>query len=423
MNSRTVDPAPRSSLRHETFDDAVDLLDGVDGARLDDERDGLAFFWHDPGADRTFLGVGAVRHFVADGPSHLARVASEARTALGELGGIDPGLLSIVGGFAFADGSAGETGPLPGCWFLLPKRSWRREGGTTHFVEVDAPDAPPPSSTSVPPVIGTEDAWDRRVESALAEIRRGSLDKVVLSRRKRLARPGVPLRSVLRRLRETRPGCVTFAIRNGGNVFFGSTPEWMVRLDAAGLHAPALAGTYPRGDSPDQDGIRGAALLACLKNRREHRAVVDGIVASLVTLGIRPEVGDARILLLPEAMHLRTDVTGRVPPGLDVLRVASVLHPTPAVCGTPRAAAASFLQRHEADRGWYTGGIGWMDGLGRGEVVVGLRSALLDAHGITVHGGAGIVTGSAAASEFAETELKMNAMLDPLRALDAEVSR
>ncbi|MFM8412511.1 MAG: isochorismate synthase MenF, partial [Alphaproteobacteria bacterium] len=377
------------------------------------------FFWHDPASDRSLLGIGVVRHFGGDGPGDLAHVAREIRDATDGMAGLDQGGLVALGGFAFSEQAPGRSTGLPGCWFLLPRRLWRREGRTTRVIDVDAPSAPPPRVTPVAPEPFADD-WHPRVASALDEIRRGSLDKVVLSRRRCLPRPEVPLRRVLRRLRDERPRCVTFAVRCGDTAFFGSTPEWMVRLDARGLHAPALAGTWPRGASPEADEAHAAALLDCLKNRREHRAVVDGVVASLRKLGIQPDVDEARILRLPEAMHLRTEIGGRVPAGLDVLRIAAELHPTPAVCGSPRAAAASFLRRSEADRGWYTGGVGWMDARGHGEVVVGLRSALQDGLGLTIHGGAGIVSGSDADTELAETELKMSALLDPLRLLAAD---
>lgn len=422
MNSSRADASLARYPRRDRVVDLADLLDGDDAAILDADSDDVAFFWHDATSDRSMLAAGAVHHFVGDGPGDLARVANEARAALAEVEGGGRGGFAVLGGFAFADQPPGRCAPLPGCWFLVPRRLWRRENGTTRLVELDAPTADPPAlggATAFEP----GDDWETTVASALERIRAGSLAKVVLSRGRRLPRPAASLRRLLRHLRATRPGCATFALRCGTTAFFGSTPEWIVRVDASGLHAPALAGTHARGLSAEADEARAAALLACLKNRREHRAVVDGIVASLARLGIQPEVDDTRILRLPEAMHLRTGISARVPAGVDVLRLASELHPTPATCGAPRAAAAEFLRRHEGDRGWYTGGIGWMDARGRGDVVVGLRSALRDGEGLTVRAGAGIVSGSDARSEFVETELKMEAMLEPLRALAVESDR
>ncbi len=419
MNSPRTNPSGAVHLRHESFADTGDLLACADAAALDDDGSDATFFWHDPSTGRSLLAVGAVQHFIADGPSQLAAVAAHVRAALGDADSLGCGGLAAVGGFAFADPSSNHGGPLPGCWFFLPRRLWRQEHGTTHVVEIDAPAAPLPPLHPAE-VCSREDVWEPRVASALDHIRRGDLDKVVLSRRRRLPLPQASLRRMLRSFRAARPACVTFAVRLGATAFFGSTPEWMVRLDARGLHAPALAGTYPRGDDASADDANAAALLACIKNRREHRAVVDGIVRSLKSVGVQPEVDDTRVLRLPEAMHLRTEITGRVPNGIDALRLAAALHPTPAVCGTPRSTAAAFLREHEAERGWYTGGVGWMDGRGHGEVVVGLRSALRDATGLTVFAGAGIVAGSDAGSELAETEIKMNALLAPLRTLEAE---
>lgn len=91
------------------------------------------------------------------------------------------------------------------------------------------------------------------------------------------------------------------------------------------------------------------------------------------------------------------------------------LHPTPAVGGSPRAPAVAAIGRLEQfDRGLYAGPVGWIDHRGGGEFFVGLRSALIDGHTATAYAGAGIVAGSEPEKEFAETELKFQALIEAL---------
>ena len=98
---------------------------------------------------------------------------------------------------------------------------------------------------------------------------------------------------------------------------------------------------------------------------------------------------------------------------MDVLRVANVLHPSPAVGGTPSDPAVAWLREHEDfDRGWYAAPVGWCDLDGNGELRVALRSALVDESQVTLFSGAGIVADSVPDDELAETSVKLRALLD-----------
>jgi isochorismate synthase EntC len=100
-----------------------------------------------------------------------------------------------------------------------------------------------------------------------------------------------------------------------------------------------------------------------------------------------------------------------------VLDLVDAVHPTPAVAGLPRTAALEWLAENEAlDRGWYAGPIGYVDASLDGSFRVALRCALLRGDRARVFAGAGIVAGSEAESELAETTAKLRAMLDALRA-------
>jgi menaquinone-specific isochorismate synthase len=107
---------------------------------------------------------------------------------------------------------------------------------------------------------------------------------------------------------------------------------------------------------------------------------------------------------------------GALPAGVRLLDLLAVLHPTPAVGGTPREAAVARIRELEGfPRGLYAGALGWINARGGGEFFVGLRSALIEGGHARVYAGAGIVAGSEPEREFAETELKFQALLAALR--------
>ena len=106
-----------------------------------------------------------------------------------------------------------------------------------------------------------------------------------------------------------------------------------------------------------------------------------------------------------------------LPAFVRLLDALAALHPTPAVGGTPHAAAVARIRGLEGfPRGLYAGALGWLNARGGGEFFVGLRSALVDGPRARLYAGAGIVAGSVPENEFAETELKFKAMQHALLA-------
>jgi salicylate biosynthesis isochorismate synthase len=264
-----------------------------------------------------------------------------------------------------------------------------------------------------------DDHYLELVTQGIAAIEAGAVDKVVLARDHELTFP-VDVSTILARLQDAYPSCATFAFAVGDKSFFGATPEELVSLHGSSLHTTALAGTAPRGSDADDDARLAGELLASAKNRAEHGFVVDAITAKLAGLGlVDPTPSAPDILRLAHVQHLRTPIQATVerrragPTDMDVLRVAGVLHPTPAVGGTPDHEAARFLDEREGfDRGWYAAPIGWCDLDGNGELRVALRSALSDGERVHLFAGAGIVAGSDPREELAETSVKLRALLD-----------
>ncbi|MCA1830974.1 MAG: chorismate-binding protein, partial [Actinomycetota bacterium] len=100
----------------------------------------------------------------------------------------------------------------------------------------------------------------------------------------------------------------------------------------------------------------------------------------------------------------------------DALTLASILHPTPAVCGSPGDVARALISSLEPmNRGLYAGTVGWVGSNGDGEWAVSLRCAEIDGNRARLFAGAGIVAASDPAAELAETDAKTLALLDALR--------
>lgn len=257
--------------------------------------------------------------------------------------------------------------------------------------------------------LGAERArWDALVARALSAFESGALTKVVGARAIEVsAAEPFDLPELLSALRTRAPSCTTFLFAGeGGRAFIGATPETLCRVRGGGVETEALAGSAPPGapdDVFDQD-----------KERREHAAVVDAIASGLRTLCDTVELGAPALVRLPNVVHQRTAIRARLRPGIPAVEVVRVLHPTPAVGGTPRDRALAFLREHEGlDRGWYAGAVGWV-GDGDAELKVALRSALVNGAQARVFVGAGLVAGSDAEHEWAETEVKARMMLGAL---------
>jgi isochorismate synthase EntC len=134
----------------------------------------------------------------------------------------------------------------------------------------------------------------------------------------------------------------------------------------------------------------------------------------LSTVCVDLEVSERAVERVPEALHLATRFRGTLGEDLCALELAGLLHPTSAVCGLPRRTARALIATTEAERGWYAGGIGWVDGSGNGEFSVALRCGLLEPGRATVWAGAGIVAGSQPDAEYEETATKMEPMVRSL---------
>jgi isochorismate synthase len=253
------------------------------------------------------------------------------------------------------------------------------------------------------------DTWARQVSEIRERIQEGDFDKVVAARHCVVElETGAGSLDVLKRLEERFPGCTRFAFWRGDAAFLGATPELLISRRGVEVLSEALAGSTAHGDA--------ARMMESNKEREEHQIVVKAILAGLEpfceSLHSDPEPS---VRELPNLLHMQTAIEGRLREPTHILSLVRALHPTPAVGGVPTKEAIRWIVEHEGlPRGWYSAPVGWTDSSGDGEFVVALRSGLLRDGKAWVYAGAGIMADSDPAAEYAETELKMQALLGAL---------
>jgi len=377
---------------------------------------------------RSVGGLGVAARFTAAGSDRFAAL-DEA------LQGLPDDVVTLVG-FSFTpEGPAHEDWDgFPAAEVILPQITVIRSAGKSRLilavppgVHADRvvtavaslripgpprrPEAPTLSIDSVPQAA----EWAEQVAEGIHAIEAGSMQKVVLARslRMRFGAAQAPF-DLVALLRDRYPGCRAYGVQSNGGVFVGASPELLVARSGRRFTTRPLAGSARRGDDPAEDRAIGDRMLASDKDRSEHSLVVDDIAVRLRSFAETLDVPVEPLLeRFATVQHLATPITGTG--DVRMLRLIEALHPTPAVGGTPRSEATAFIAKIEGiDRGWYSGGIGWADPRGDGEVSVALRCALTRGDEAVLFAGNGIVAGSDPVAEVEETRLKFRPLLDLL---------
>ncbi|TSA27589.1 MAG: isochorismate synthase [Ignavibacteriales bacterium] len=256
--------------------------------------------------------------------------------------------------------------------------------------------------------------WSNQINFVLEKISAGKLNKVVLARYKDLQfiEPQNIL-LLLQILEENFENCYTFTYRNGDSVFLGASPEKLFKISDGYIETDALAGSIPRGTTKDEDDNYTQELLQSKKNLAEHKSVIDFYLEQLtpVTEKILFD-SQPSIKKYQNIQHLYSQIRAKLKQDTNIFSLLELLHPTPAVCGTPKTEALKTINELEDfDRGMYAGVLGWFNLENEGEFIVGIRSALLHRKFLRAFAGCGIVAGSESLSEYNETELKLRPIL------------
>ncbi len=261
------------------------------------------------------------------------------------------------------------------------------------------------SRMDIPDRIG----WSDAVDECLRRVHRNEVRKVVLARQTTFGcEHRVNPFALLATLSENVGSQYRFLFQPvEGTSFIGVTPERLYLRDGYRILSEAVAGTRPRGANAAEDERLGLQLLSSSKDRQEQSMVALDIRDRLTSLTDTLQFGDTKLLKLPGLQHLQTQISGTINSGVDDGKLLSLLHPTPAVGGSPRDTALRLIHDLEPfDRGWYAGPVGWI-GRDFAEFAVGIRSALVFDREIAVYAGAGIVAASDPGEEWNEIELKI----------------
>jgi menaquinone-specific isochorismate synthase len=262
----------------------------------------------------------------------------------------------------------------------------------------------------------SESEWKEKVSTAVGRIKNGSLAKVVLARDLTFrSEKDIDPRPILLKLASEYPTTWTYCVDG----FVGATPELLLRLSRGMLTSRVLAGTISKTGDDSKDLALAASLARSSKDLAEHEYAVRSVADAIEPFCTSINVPDSPFVLhLANVMHLATDVTGAIAETLahvDAFTILEQLHPSAAVCGTPRPAAAELISEIEGmSRGRYAGPIGWIDAAGDGELGIALRGGEIKGNIIRIFAGCGIVEESDPEVELAETKAKFAPMRSAL---------
>jgi len=267
----------------------------------------------------------------------------------------------------------------------------------------------------------SNEEWSAAVEKSVSQIKSGALEKVVLARDEVAnSDKAIDPAALIQSLESEYPSTWLFLVDN----LIGATPELLVRLSKSLVTSRVLAGTIRRTGDEERDLALAGSLAKSSKDLEEHEYAVRSVAEALEPFASSTNVPDAPFVLhLPNVMHLATDVTGVINDSaskVDIFKLIAALHPSAAVCGTPTDAARNLISELESmNRARYAGPVGWIDAHGDGEMGIALRCGEFsaDQKSIRLFAGCGIVAGSSADQELAESQAKLLPMRSALTRL------
>jgi len=259
----------------------------------------------------------------------------------------------------------------------------------------------------------TKEGFLAAVEKSKEYIRAGDIFQVVLSQRM-----SVPFRArpvdVYRALRALNPSPYMYFLDLGGTQVVGSSPEILVRLKGGEITVRPIAGTRPRGETPEADAALEAELLADPKECAEHLMLIDlgrndvGRVAQPGSV----KVPDRFIIeKYSHVMHIVSEVRGTLQPGVGFADVIKATFPAGTVSGAPKIRALEVIRELEpVKRNIYSGAVGYLNWWGDADTAIAIRTAVIQDGRLHVQAGAGIVHDSDPAKEWEETLNKGRAL-------------
>ncbi len=287
------------------------------------------------------------------------------------------------------------------------------------FRPLDQPGRLRPERAGIPDDVSrtmSDSLYEDAVRAAKEHVTAGDIFQVVLSQRFDLGTLGVDPFDVYRVLRLVNPSPYLYFLRFPEVTVVGASPEPMVRLREGTVVSRPIAGSRPRGSTPEEDGRLEAELVEDPKEVAEHVMLVDlarNDVGRVVTFGT--EVVEEMMIVerYSHIMHLTSQVSGRLAPGKGPIDVLRATLPAGTLSGAPKVRAMEIIDELEpTKRGVYGGVVGYLDFSGNLDTAIAIRTMTVSPDGrASVQAGAGIVADSDPASENAECAHKAAAML------------
>jgi anthranilate synthase component 1 len=281
---------------------------------------------------------------------------------------------------------------------------------------VPAFEARPEASASM-----TQEQYEDAVRRAVSYIEAGDAFQVVPSIRLEVDFDGDPF-GVYRALRLLNPSPYMFFVRQAGVAIAGSSPELMVRSRNGRVFSRPIAGTRPRGATPEEDRALEEDLLADPKERAEHVMLVD---LARNDVGRVSEFGSVHVdeLMVIEryshVLHIVSGVSGTLRPGVGPVDVLRATFPHGTVSGAPKVRAMEIIDELEpVARGPYAGAVGYLDFSGNLDTAIALRTMVSTEGKAWVQAGAGVVADSDPTKEYRECLAKAAAVLAAIGGAD-----
>lgn len=260
------------------------------------------------------------------------------------------------------------------------------------------------------------DQWAQMIDSCNQLFINGTLEKIVMSRKKifdydDLIEPIVFFKLAMEKNNQANASYAIFHQLSFGHAFISLTPEKLFSLKNQTFNSISLAASAPRGADTIEDQKFEELLASSDKLTREHMIVTDELVKKLKPLTTNLVVSPLETMKLPYIQHRSMPIEATLGAETNVLDLIKLLHPTPAIGGMPSEIAREKIREIEPTlRSFYAAPIGFVSG-NHSELAVGIRSALIEENRLSLFGGAGIVSGSIAEDEWNETKTKMNPFL------------
>lgn len=264
----------------------------------------------------------------------------------------------------------------------------------------------------------TKEQFSDMVRSAKEYILQGDIFQIVLSQRFEVSNPPDSF-AVYRKLRETNPSPYLYYFHTPEYEVAGASPEMLASVKNGVIHNRPIAGTKPRGRTPEEDNANEKALESDPKERAEHTMLVD---LGRNDVGKVSEFGSVKVTRYmvteraSKVMHLVSDVEGKLREDLTALDALMAILPAGTLSGAPKVRAMELIDQFEnKKRGLYGGTVGSLGFDGNMNTCIAIRTVLFAGGKAYVQAGAGIVADSVPENEYYETVNKALAVINAIK--------